>query len=85
MMAGAIDGDDKEDRAGRILPAWMDTSTRVNVAFPFSQFKMQEASEHLRSLTKLVAELADLAADAMPGPQAESVRRRARELADQIG
>jgi hypothetical protein len=56
----------------------------VNVALPFSQFKIQEPSDHLVALTALVAELAELVAGAAPGPQAEAVRRRARDLASEI-
>jgi hypothetical protein len=62
----------------------VDSSTRVNVAFPFSQFKIQEPSDHVLALTELVEDLADLVASAVPGPQAEALRRRAHELADRV-
>jgi hypothetical protein len=56
----------------------------VNVALPFSQFKIQEPSDHLLALTALVEDLADLVADAVPGPEAEALRRRAHELASRV-
>jgi hypothetical protein len=62
----------------------VNSSTRLNVALPFSQFKIQEPSDHLAALTALVEELADLVADAAPGPQADAVRRRAHELASRV-
>jgi DNA primase len=65
-------------------PARVDSSTRVNVALPFSQFKIQEPSDHLVALTALVEELADLVADAVPSQQATALRRRAHELASQV-
>lgn len=83
-MTEAGNGNHRDDRASKRPPARVDSSTRVNVAFPFSQVKIQEPSDHLLSLTELVAELAGLVADAMPGPQSEAVHRRARELAGQI-
>ena len=68
----------------RKAPARVDSSTRVNVAFPFSQVKIQEPSDHLVALTALVAELADLVAGAAPGPEAQELRRRAHDLADHL-
>ena len=62
----------------------MDSSTRLNVALPFSQFKIQEPSDHVLALTELVEDLADLVASAVPGPQAEALRRRAYELAGRV-
>jgi hypothetical protein len=73
-----------DDARGRRAPARVDSSTRVNVAFPFSQFKIQEPSDHLLALTALVAELADLVAEKVPGPEAEALRQHAHELASQM-
>jgi hypothetical protein len=70
-----------DDGLSRRAPARVDSSTRVNVALPFSQFKIQEPSDHLLALTALVEDLANLMADKMPGQDAEGLRRRARELA----
>ncbi len=70
------DGADAQPR--RQAPARVDSSTRVNVALPFSQLKIQEPSAQL---TALMADLADLMASAVPGPEAEDLRQRARDLA----
>jgi hypothetical protein len=64
-------------------PARVDSSTRVNLALPFSQFKIQEPSDRLIALAALVEDLAELVADAMPSPEAEALRNRAHELASQ--
>ena len=63
------------------VPARVDSSTRVNVALPFSQFKIQEPSDHLLELTALVEELASLVAEKMPSPETEALHHRAQELA----
>jgi hypothetical protein len=74
-----------DDHVSRRAPVQVDSGTRVNVALPFSQFKIiQEPSGHLLALTALVEDLADLLAGAVPGPQAEVLRRRAHELASQV-
>jgi DNA primase len=80
-MTSANNGHHPDDRVSKRAPARVDSSTRVNVALPFSQFKIQEPSDHLLALTALVEDLARLVADAVPGPEAEALRRRAHELA----
>jgi len=65
-------------------PAEVTSSTKVNVAFPFSQFKIQEPSDHLVALTALVADLAGLVAKAAPGPEADRLNRRAHDLASNL-
>jgi hypothetical protein len=52
----------------------------VNVALPFSSLRIQEPSGLLIELTAVVADLADLVATAVPGPEAEDLRQRARDL-----
>ena len=83
-MTGAEESYRPGDQASRRAPARVDSSTRVNVALPFSQFKIQEPSDHLLALAAVVEELADLVAGAVPGPQAEDLRHRAHELTSQI-
>jgi hypothetical protein len=83
-MPTADDSQRPDERLSRRVPARVNSSTRLNVALPFSQFKIQEPSDHLAALTALVEELADLVADAAPGPQADAVRRRAHELASRV-
>jgi hypothetical protein len=83
-MTEAVNGHRPDGRAGGQAPARVDSSTRVNVAFPFSQVKIAEPSAHLIALTALVAELADLVAESQPGPQAKDLRKRAHELASKV-
>lgn len=80
-MTAANDSHHPDAQVRRRAPARVDSNTRVNVAFPFSQFKIQEPSDHLLALTALVEDLADLVADALPGPKAKALRSRAHELA----
>jgi hypothetical protein len=80
-MSTANGSHHQTDGPGKRAPARVNSSTRVNVALPFSQFKIQEPSDHLLALTALVEELANLVAEKMPGPEAETLRDRAHELA----
>jgi hypothetical protein len=59
-------------------------TTKVNVAFPFSQIKVQEPSEELTELADLVCELADLVANIAPESQAGGLRKRAHALATRL-
>jgi hypothetical protein len=80
-MTAADQSHQPEGDGNRRVPARVDSSTRVNVALPFSQIKVEDPSDHLLALTGLVQELASLLAEAVPGPEAEALRRRAHELA----
>jgi hypothetical protein len=59
-------------------------TTRVNVAFPFSQIKVQEPSEDVAELAELVGALAALLVDVAPGPKAQALRKRAQALATRL-
>ena len=59
-------------------------TTKVNVAFPFSQIKVQEPSEELAELADLVRELADLVADIAPESRAPKLAQRAQALATRL-
>lgn len=59
-------------------------TTRVNVAFPFSQIRVQEPSADLTELAVLVREVTALLAEVAPGPKAEELRDRARTLAKRL-
>ena len=83
-MTAADNIQHSDDRASRRAPVRVDSGTRINVALPFSQFKIQEPTSHVLALTTLVQDLTDLVAAAVPGPQAEALRRRAHELASQV-
>ena len=83
-MPAADNSQRLDDRVTKRLPPRVDSSTRVNVALPFSQFKIQEPSDHLVALTALVEDLADLVAVTVPGPEADALRHRAHDLASQV-
>jgi hypothetical protein len=75
----------------RQAPARVASSTRVAVAFPFSQVKIQERSDELVALTDLVADLADLVADladlvagSAADPRVGALRQRGRALAAHV-
>jgi hypothetical protein len=66
-------------------PAQNETvTTRVNVAFPFSQIRVEQPSEELAALAALVGELADLLADVVPGAKAAELGQRAQALATRL-
>lgn len=82
-MTAAVNSHRPDDGVRR-APARVDSSTRVNVALPFSIFKIQEPSDHLIALTALVEELANLVVGLVLGPEAEALRRRIHDLASQV-
>ena len=59
-------------------------TTRVNVAFPFSQIKVEAPSEELTALAALVRELADVLAEVAPGSKAQELAERAQALATRL-
>ena len=59
-------------------------TTRVNVAFPFSQIKIQEPTEDLVALATLVRDIAELLPEVVPGakaPRTENARAGAGDAA----
>jgi len=73
------------DESATTKPAQNETvTTRVNVAFPFSQIRVEQPSEELAALAALVGEVADLLADVAPGPKATELGKRARALAKRL-
>jgi hypothetical protein len=76
-MAGPNNDGVKKKRA----PDGDFVTTRVNVAFPFSQIKVQQPSEDVAALAMLVKELTDLVGEIAPGPKAKDLRQRAEVLA----
>lgn len=75
---------DQQSPAGKRSPGRVDASTRVNVALPFSQLKIEQPSGELVALTTLVADLAAMMAEVAPGPQADELRDRARDLVSHV-
>jgi len=55
-------------------------SSRVTIAFPFSQIKVQEARDETREIAGLVLALAEHVAALRPSPETEELSTRAREL-----
>ncbi len=73
-----------DESTSKTTPDTEVVTTRVNVAFPFSQIKVQEPSEDLAALAALVQELADLVADVAPGSKAQQLGKRAHALATRL-
>ncbi len=59
-------------------------TTRVNVAFPFSQIKVQEPSEDLAELARLVRALADQLVAVDPGPKTQELAAQAHAVAARL-
>ena len=59
-------------------------SSRVNVAFPFSQIKLQEPSKELAELAALVLDLVGAMAEWVPEDRLEDLRARAQVLRDAL-
>jgi len=59
-------------------------TTRVNVAFPFSQIRVQEPSEDLAALAALVRDVTVLLTEVAPGSNAQELEERAQALAARL-
>src|SRR3954454_22092836 len=59
-------------------------TTRVNVAFPFSQIRVQEPRADLTELAVLVRDLAAAVANLAPGPKTIELGKRAEALAARL-
>jgi hypothetical protein len=82
-MAANSNSHDPDGKAIGKAPENIASTTKVNVAFPFSQVKIAEPSDQLISLTTLVCELTRLVAEMAPGPEVRELQRRANELVSQ--
>jgi hypothetical protein len=71
----------KESRKG---PEVVAPSSRVNVAFPFSQIKLQEPSQELADLAGLMVDLVAAMSQWVPEDQLEELRARARALHERL-
>ena len=60
------------------------SATKVNVAFPFSQIKVEEPSAEMVVLADLVGDLTELVRGLAPGAEADALVERARSLADAL-
>ena len=59
-------------------------SSRVNVAFPFSQIKLQEPSQELADLAGLLVDLVAAMSQWVPEDQLEELRARAQALHERL-
>jgi hypothetical protein len=59
-------------------------SSRVNVAFPFSQIKLEEPSKELAELAALVFDLVGAMAEWVPEDRLDDLRVRAQALRDEL-
>jgi hypothetical protein len=58
--------------------------SRVNIAFPFSQIKMEEPSQELAELAALVFDLVGAVAEWVPEDRLDDLRDRAQVLRDAL-
>ena len=65
-------------------PAVHAPSSRVNIAFPFSQIKLEEPSKELAELAALVFDLVGTMAEWVPEDRLEELRARALVLRDSL-
>ena len=59
-------------------------SNRVNIAFPFSEIKLEEPSKELAELAELVFDLIGTMAEWVPEDRLEDLRARALTLRDAL-
>ena len=71
----------KKPRKG---PEVVAPSSRVNVAFPFSQIKLQEPSQELADLAGLLVDLVAAMSQWVPEDQLEELRARAQALHERL-
>ncbi len=73
-------GDAKAGEAPRVVAP----SSRVNVAFPFSQIKLEEPSKELAELASLIFDLIGAMAEWVPEERLEELQARAQVLRDAL-
>ena len=72
------------DRSPEDAPEVVAPSSRVNIAFPFSQIKVEEPSRELAELASLLFDLVGTMAEWVPEDQLEEMSARARALRDRL-
>ena len=65
-------------------PAVVGPSHRLNIAFPFSQIKLEEPSKELAELAALVFDLVGTMAEWVPEDRLEDLRARAQALREAL-
>ena len=73
-------GDAKTPEPARVIAP----SSRMNIAFPFSQIKLEEPSKELAELAALVFDLVETMAEWVPEDRFEELRARAQVLRDAL-
>jgi len=68
------------DSKDRKKPVTVVNSTRITVAFPFSQIKLQEPAEETMELVAIVEDLTEVVATLSPGAATETLRQRVLAL-----
>jgi hypothetical protein len=68
----------------REAPGAVAPSSRVNIAFPFSQIKLEEPSKELAELAALVFDLVGAMVEWVPEDRLEELQARARVLRDTL-
>lgn len=81
---GADEGDDAAANGQYPLRSFSAPSSRVNVAFPFSQIKLQEPSKELSELAALVFDLVEMMREWVPEDRMEELQARAEVLRDSL-
>jgi hypothetical protein len=69
--------DELEPRARPTVSA---PTSKVTIAFPFSQIRTQEPSDEVRELARIVVELADRIAEMQPSPELDQLAAQSRAL-----
>ena len=65
-------------------PSVPGSSHRLNIAFPFSQIKVEEPSKELAELAALFFDLVETMAEWVPEDRLEDLRARAQALRDTL-
>jgi hypothetical protein len=74
----------KDDQALKPKSMVSAPSSRVTIAFPFSNIKTTEPSDALRELAAILVELADQIAKLSPSTETDALRDRAAALIAKI-
>ena len=79
----ALNGEGGANKSGE-APRVVAPSSRVNVAFPFSQIKLEEPSKELAELAALIFDLVEAMAEWVPEDRLEELQARAQVLRDAL-
>jgi hypothetical protein len=60
------------------------TTTRITIAWPFSQIKLQEASAELQELARLLSDVVEALSDVIPEDRLQPLRERTESLRQRL-